>query len=216
MGFSQEGEFCNPLSLLKKESMGNRIHLLSEQTINQIAAGEVIENPASVVKELIENGVDAGATHIRVEILSGGFQWIKISDDGSGMSPDEAVLSLQRHATSKIQNADDLFSLTTMGFRGEALASIAAISKMTLLTALESAPALRLEREGGKTIEGGPDVRARGTTIEVRSLFYNVPARKKFQKSAAASSAEITKVVTQLALAHPEVGFEFVQQNQVQ
>jgi len=196
--------------------MGNRIHLLSEQTINQIAAGEVIENPASVVKELIENGVDAGATHIRVEILSGGFQWIKISDDGSGMSPDEAVLSLQRHATSKIQNADDLFSLTTMGFRGEALASIAAISKMTLLTALERAPAIRLEIEGGKTIEAGPDARARGTSIEVRSLFYNVPARKKFQKSAAASSAEITKVVTQLALAHPEVGFEFVQQNQVQ
>jgi DNA mismatch repair protein MutL len=197
------------------ELMGNRIHLLSEQTVNQIAAGEVIENPASVVKELVENGVDARSTHICIEILSGGFQWIKVSDNGSGMSPDEAVLCLQRHATSKIVDADDLFSLTTMGFRGEALASIAAISKMTLLTALENAPAVCLEVEGGKIKEVGPDARSRGTSIEVRSLFYNVPARKKFQKSAAASSAEITKVVTQLALAHPDVGFDFIQQNQV-
>jgi DNA mismatch repair protein MutL len=192
--------------------MGNRIHLLSEQTINQIAAGEVIENPASVVKELVENGVDAGATHITIEILSGGFQWIKISDNGSGMSPDEALLCLQRHATSKIVGADDLFSLKTMGFRGEALASIAAISKLTLLTALESAPAVRLEVEGGKIIQATPDARARGTSIEVRSLFYNIPARKKFQKSAAASSAEITKIATQLALAHPDVGFELIGQ----
>ncbi|MBS0604861.1 MAG: DNA mismatch repair endonuclease MutL [Verrucomicrobia bacterium] len=193
--------------------MPSKIRILSDQTINQIAAGEVIENPASVVKELVENAVDAGARHVTIEILGGGFQLIKISDDGSGMSPDDAVLCLERHATSKITGADDLFSLTTMGFRGEALASIAAISKTSLFSALEGSPAVNLEVEGGKIAHVGPAARARGTTIEVRSLFYNVPARKKFQKSPAASSAEITKVVTQLALAHPEVGFELIQQN---
>ncbi len=196
--------------------MASKICILSDQTINQIAAGEVIENPASVIKELIENAIDAGATQISIEVLSGGFQGIKISDNGSGMSPDDAVLSLQRHATSKIVDADDLFALTTMGFRGEALASIAAISKMTLLTAMENAPAVLLEIEGGKIDHIAPSARTRGTTIEVRSLFYNVPARKKFQKSAAASSAEITKAVTQLALAHPEIGFELVQQRHSQ
>lgn len=196
--------------------MGHKIHILSDQTINQIAAGEVIENPASVIKELVENAIDAKATRICIEVLSGGFQWIKISDDGSGMAPDDAVLCLQRHATSKIVNVDDLFALKTMGFRGEALASIAAISKMSLLTALENAPAVLIEIEGGKLHDTHPAARARGTTIEVRSLFYNVPARKKFQKSASASSAEITRTVTQLALAHPEIGFELIQQNRSQ
>lgn len=193
--------------------MASKIRVLSDQTINQIAAGEVIENPASVVKELVENAIDAGASRVTIEVLAGGFQWIKISDDGTGMSADDAVLSLERHATSKILSADDLFSLATMGFRGEALASIAAIAKMNLITALENAPAIALEVEGGKIVHAGPAARLRGTTIEVRSLFYNVPARKKFQKSAAASSAEITKIVTQLALAHPEIGIELIQQN---
>jgi DNA mismatch repair protein MutL len=197
-------------------SIGNKIRILSDQTINQIAAGEVIENPACVVKELVENAIDAQATHISIEILSGGFQWIKISDNGSGMAPDDAALCLQRHATSKIFEAHDLFALTTMGFRGEALASIAAISKMKLLTALENSPAILLEVEGGKIHDIAPGARSRGTTVEVRSLFYNVPARKKFQKSVAASHAEITKGVTQLALAHPEVGFELIQKNHSQ
>jgi len=196
--------------------MGSKISILSDQTINQIAAGEVIENPASVVKELVENGIDAGASHITIEILSGGFQKIKISDDGTGMTPEDAALCLERHATSKIIGAEDLFALTTMGFRGEALASIAAISKMTLLTALENAPAALLEIEGGEIRSIGPGARCRGTTIEVRSLFYNVPARKKFQKSVAASRAEITKIVTHLALAHPEIGFELREQNDIQ
>jgi DNA mismatch repair protein MutL len=196
--------------------MSNKIYILSDQTINQIAAGEVIENPASVIKELVENAIDAGATRISIEVLSGGFQWIKISDNGSGMAPDDAAICLQRHTTSKIVNASDLFALKTMGFRGEALASISAISKMTLLTALENGPAVLLEIEGGKINDISPAARSRGTTIEVRSLFYNVPARKKFQKSASASSAEITKVVTQLSLAHPEIGFELIQQNQPQ
>lgn len=193
--------------------MASKIRILSDQTINQIAAGEVIENPASVVKELVENAIDAGATHVTVETLGGGFQWIKISDDGVGMSPDDAVLSLERHATSKIISADDIFSLTTMGFRGEALASIAAISKMQLVTAQGNAPAISLEVEGGKVAHAGPAARSRGTTLEIRSLFYNVPARKKFQKSAAASSAEVTRIVTQLALAHPEIGITLIQQN---
>jgi DNA mismatch repair protein MutL len=196
--------------------MTNKIRILSDRTINQIAAGEVIENPASVIKELIENAIDSGASWITLEILGGGFQWIKISDDGSGMTPEDAVLCLERYATSKIVDADDLYSLTTMGFRGEALASIAAISKMTLLTALENAPAVFLEVEGGIVSHIEPGARSRGTTIEIRSLFYNVPARKKFQKSATASHAEITKIVTQLALAHPEVGFELIQQKRSQ
>ncbi len=193
--------------------MSSKIQILSEETINQIAAGEVIENPASVVKEMVENAVDAGASHISIEILSGGFQKIKVSDDGSGMSSDDALLCLKRHATSKITEAKDLFTLATMGFRGEALASIAAVSKLTMLSALENAPAICIETEGGVVTQSGPGARSRGTTIEVRSLFYNVPARKKFQKSSAASNAEITKIVTQLALAHPEVGFELIQQN---
>ena len=193
--------------------MASKIRVLSDQTINKIAAGEVVENPASVVKELVENAIDAGAHRVTIEILAGGFQLIKISDDGSGMPPDDAVLSIERHATSKLCSADDLFSLVTMGFRGEALASIAAISKINLTTALEDSSAIVLEVEGGQITHAGPAARSRGTTIEVRSLFYNVPARKKFQKSASASSAEITKIVTQLALAHPEIGIELIQHN---
>jgi DNA mismatch repair protein MutL len=199
-----------------KPIMSSKIQLLSEQTINQIAAGEVIENPSSVVKELVENAIDAGASHVAIEILSGGFQKIKVTDDGSGMSAEDAFLCLKRHATSKIADAKDLFNLVTMGFRGEALASIAAVSKLSLLSALENAPANLIEAEGGIVLRTGPGARSRGTTIEVRSLFYNVPARKKFQKSAAASSAEITKIITQLALAHPEIGFELIQQNRSQ
>jgi DNA mismatch repair protein MutL len=163
--------------------MSSKISVLSDQTVNQIAAGEVIENPASVVKELIENAIDAGAKHLKIEILAGGFQLIKISDDGSGMSPDDALLCLKRHATSKIVDAEDLFALTTMGFRGEALASLASVSKLLMLTALENAPAVELEAEGGKILYINPAARTRGTTIDVRSLFFNVPARKKFGPS---------------------------------
>ena len=189
------------------------IQILSDLTINQIAAGEVIENPSSVVKELVENSIDAGSTHITVETLAGGFQWIRLSDNGSGMSPEDAVLSLERHATSKMVNADDLFSLYTMGFRGEALASIASISKMTLLTSLDGERATCVNVEGGKISSVQASARAKGTTIEIHSLFYNVPARKKFQKSPASSSAEITKTMTHLALGHPRVGFTLIQHN---
>lgn len=187
----------------------SKIHLLSEETINQIAAGEVIENPASVVKELVENSVDAGATDICVMIRGGGLQYISISDDGIGMSEEDALLSLQRHATSKIQSSEDLFRLATMGFRGEALASIAAISKMTLITSLQEL-GIRIEIEGGKIVEVVPHPRTRGTTIEVRSLFYNVPARKKFQKSPNLCASDVSKVMTLMGLAHPSVAMTYL------
>lgn len=192
--------------------MSLKIRQLSSQTINQIAAGEVIENPASVVKELVENALDASSTHIVIEVKGGGQQLIRVSDNGSGMSQDDALLSLERHATSKIQDVSDLWTLSTMGFRGEALASIAAISKLTLTTSLHTQGA-QVEIEGGKLLRTSPCARAQGTTVEVRSLFYNVPARKKFQKSAGANNAEILRIIFSLSLAYPEVSFELLQQD---
>ena len=191
------------------------IRVLTEETINKIAAGEVIENPASVVKELIENALDAGSRSIFIEIKGGGFQLIKIADDGSGMSSDDAVLCFERHATSKISGIDDLSSLNSMGFRGEALASIAAISRVDLTTALQKGPATHVEVEGGKIRSVSPASRQQGTTFEVRSLFYNVPARRKFQKSSTAAAAEVHKLVVSLALAHPEIGFELLSNEQL-
>ncbi len=195
--------------------MPQKIRVLSEETINQIAAGEVVENPASVVKELVENAIDAGATHLTIDCGGGGFQHITVIDNGSGMNADDALLCLERHATSKINLSEDLESLKTMGFRGEALASIAAISKMTLTTAEQDRQGVSVEVEGGKICRVIPAARTRGTTMEVRSLFYNVPARKQFQKSMTASSAEITRMVTHLALAHVDVGFELIHHNKV-
>lgn len=189
-----------------------KIRTLEEQTINQIAAGEVIENPASVVKELVENAVDAGASQIKVEIFSGGFQNISVSDNGSGMSRDDALLCFTRHATSKIQKVEDLSYLSTMGFRGEALSSIAAISKVTLTTSCGST-GVKMEVEAGRILSIEPAPRMKGSSVEVRSLFYNTPARKKFQKSASASSAEITKLMTFLSLAYPEIGLSLWHQD---
>ncbi len=189
-----------------------KIKTLDEQTINQIAAGEVIENPASVVKELVENAVDAGASQIKVEIFSGGFQSIIVSDNGSGMSREDALICFTRHATSKIQKAEDLSNLSTMGFRGEALSSIAAISRVVLTTSSEAA-GIKLEVEAGRVLSIDPAPRVKGSSVEVRSLFYNVPARKKFQKSVPASSAEITKLMTFLSLAYPELGLSLWHQD---
>ena len=194
--------------------MTPKIKALSEQTINQIAAGEVIESPASVVKELVENAIDAGASHIVVAIAGGGHQMVRVSDNGAGMGKEDALMCLERHATSKIEKADDLIVLATMGFRGEALASIASVSKVRIVTAEENATGTEIEVEGGKVLHIGAAPRARGTTMEVRSLFYNVPARKKFQKSVAASTAEVSKIVTHQALAHPEIGFELLVQEE--
>ncbi len=186
------------------------ILLLPEHVVNQIAAGEVIENPACVVKELVENALDAGANNIIVEIKGGGLLYIAVHDDGHGMSPEDALMSLQRHATSKIASFDDLSRLMTMGFRGEALASIAAVSKMKITSAGEGRAAVCIAVEGGVIQPSETASRRRGTSIEVRHLFYNVPVRKKFQKSVNASIAAISRIVEQLSLAYPHKNFTLI------
>jgi DNA mismatch repair protein MutL len=191
-----------------KSSMG-RIHVLSDQVANQIAAGEVVDRPASVVKELLENALDAGATRIRVEIEAGGRRLIRLADDGCGMSRDDALLAFERHATSKIRSSDDLLSIATLGFRGEALPSIASISRLELVTRPpEDATGTRIEIAGGKilTVEdsGGPH----GTTLTVRDLFFNTPARRKFLRAETTELSHVTALVTHYALAHPEMHFE--------
>ncbi|GIX07751.1 MAG: hypothetical protein KatS3mg115_2154 [Candidatus Poribacteria bacterium] len=184
------------------------VRVLPEEVANQIAAGEVVERPASVVKELVENALDAGATEIRVELLDGGRRFIQVSDNGSGMSPEDALLAIRRHATSKLQSAEDLLHIQTLGFRGEALPSIASVSKFELITRTADAlEGTRILIEGGKLIAHGPIGCPVGTQVTVRSLFYNVPARLKFLK---AVSTELTHVVQQVqwaALTHPSVRF---------
>ncbi|HSX27125.1 MAG TPA: DNA mismatch repair endonuclease MutL [Chlamydiales bacterium] len=191
--------------------MEKRIQRLPEALINQIAAGEVVENPASIVKELVENSLDAGATRIVVEVNGGGLQGIYVEDDGCGMGREDALLCLERHATSKIVCVEDLQALATMGFRGEALAAIASVSHFQLKTG-NGNEATRVMAEGGRVSAVEPCARNRGTTVEVRSLFYNVPARKKFQKSVSACSAQVTRVMEALALANPNVGFILISQ----
>lgn len=196
---------------LLDERMSSKIRVLDEQTINQIAAGEVIENPASVVKEMVENSIDAGATDICVEIRGGGRQLIRITDNGCGMSSDDAVLCFERHATSKIRSHDDIHSVLSMGFRGEAIPSIGSISKLTLLTCTHGAEEGTLVIvDGGRIVKSSPAARSPGTTIEVKSLFFNVPVRKKFQRSPAYDASEILKVVSIQALAHPEIKFQLI------
>src|ERR1017187_372122 len=161
----------------------NRIKLLPEQVANQIAAGEVIERPASVVKELVENALDAGAKKVTVEIQAGGRSLIRVTDDGTGMSRDDALLCLERHATSKIQKAEDLAAIVTMGFRGEALPSIASVSRFTLTTRERdggSPEGTQIAVNGGKIVEVKAAGSATGTSVEVRQLFFNLPARRKF------------------------------------
>lgn len=183
-----------------------RIQILSEETINQIAAGEVIESPSSVVKELIENAIDADAKKITIEISQGGLNLIRVIDDGIGMEKEDALLSIQRHATSKMQNPKDLFSLITMGFRGEALAAIGAVSKLVLTTATNGL-GIKILIEAGVLKSERAVARVRGTTMEVKELFFNVPARKKFQKNPNVLSAEIFRLVTQFALGFPSIHF---------
>lgn len=193
--------------------MSNQIHILDEKTINQIAAGEVIENPSSCVKELVENAIDAKASQVEVHIVAGGRKKIEIVDNGSGMSFDDALLSLERHATSKIRTITDMDTIHSMGFRGEALASIAAISRFELHTS-DDKEASKVVCHGGKIIDQMVSSRTRGTTISVSSLFYNVPARKEFQKSISYDTREITRIVTNLALAYPKISFKLVQDHQ--
>jgi DNA mismatch repair protein MutL len=190
----------------------NRIRLLSEQVANQIAAGEVIERPASVVKELVENSLDAGASRISVEILAAGRGLIRVTDDGCGMSRDDALLCLERHATSKISSAADLTRVQTMGFRGEAVPSIASVSRFTLTTCErhaeeETRPGSQIVINGGRIIEVRESGLSPGTSVEVRSLFFNVPARRKFLRSDETERAHIQHWLTTAALAHPAVAF---------
>jgi len=186
-----------------------RIHVLPPGLVNQIAAGEVVERPASVVKELVENALDAGARQIQVDVEEGGLALVRVADDGCGMDGDDALLALERHATSKLKDAAGLAAIATMGFRGEALPAIASVSRMRIDTADGAAGAAgtRLVLEGGRVIEHGPVARPKGTTIEVRDLFFNTPARRKFMRAAATEAGHASETVIRLALAHPEVGF---------
>ncbi len=186
-----------------------RIRVLSDQVANQIAAGEVVERPASVVKELLENSLDAGATRIRIEVEGGGRKLIRIVDNGHGMVRDDALLAFERHATSKLHTSDDLLSIRTLGFRGEALPSIASVSRLTLATRAEDEEAgTEVEIAGGNILRVDDAGMPAGTTIAVRDLFYNTPARRKFLKSEQTELAHIAALVTHYALAHPSRHFE--------
>ena len=196
----------------------NRIRLLSEQVANQIAAGEVVERPASVVKELVENALDAGAGRVTVEIQAGGRSLIRVTDDGSGMSKDDALLCLERHATSKIQKAEDLAAIGTLGFRGEALPSIASVSRFTLTSCErggDSPDGVQVIVHGGKILEVKSAGHAPGTSVEARQLFYNLPARRKFLRSEETERTHIQHYLTLAALAFPGVGFTFLQDQRV-
>jgi DNA mismatch repair protein MutL len=188
-----------------------RITRLPDELANQIAAGEVVERPASVIKELVENAIDAEATRITITTEYGGKKLIRVEDDGVGMAPDDARLSLERHATSKISRADDLGAIVTLGFRGEALPSMASVSHFRLRTRARGEPSGTEIRVNAGVVEsvmeaGGPE----GTLVDVADLFYNLPARRKFLKSDAAESAQVSKTVTQLALCYPRIGFVLV------
>ncbi|HEY5885663.1 MAG TPA: DNA mismatch repair endonuclease MutL [Pyrinomonadaceae bacterium] len=186
----------------------SKIRVLPDHVANQIAAGEVVERPASVAKELVENAIDAGATRITIDIEAGGRRLLKVSDDGHGMVRDDAILAFERHATSKISKSEDLAGIATLGFRGEALASIASVARVDLTTHTEDATAgTRVVIEGGKMRDVKDAAHPRGTTIIVRDLFFNVPARRKFLRSEATESFHLTNLVTHYALAHPEIAF---------
>jgi DNA mismatch repair protein MutL len=186
-----------------------RIRVLSDQVANQIAAGEVVDRPASVVKELLENALDAGATHIRIEIEAGGRRLIRVADNGCGMVRDDALLAFERHATSKIRSSDDLLSIATLGFRGEALPSIASISRLELVTRpADNSTGTRLEIAGGKILAVEDAAGPPGATIAVRDLFFNTPARRKFLRAETTELSHVTALVTHYALAHPEIHFE--------
>ena len=189
------------------------IHLLPESTANQIAAGEVVQRPASVVKELLENAVDAGSNSIKLFIKNGGSTLVQVDDNGSGMNAFDARMCWERHATSKIVKAEDLYNLNTLGFRGEALASIASVSEVEMRTkSAEESVATRIVINAG-TLETQENVAAtQGTSIAVKNLFYNIPARKNFLKSITVETKHIFEEYQRIALAYPEISFEFVNQ----
>ena len=192
------------------------IHVLDETTINKIAAGEVVERPASVIKELIENSIDASATNIEVEIGDGGVAYMRITDNGIGMTEEDARLAILRHATSKIQQVEDLFDIASLGFRGEALASIASVSHFSLTTRkADSDLGTRITVDGGTFTDCIPYGTAPGTTIEIRDLFYNTPARRKFLKSERTESSKIQDIVGKLALSNPHISFKLIVDDRV-
>ena len=194
-----------------------KIIQLDRHVADLIAAGEVVERPASAVKELVENSIDAGAKNITIELQNGGMTFLRITDDGCGMAPDDARTAFLRHATSKIRKKEDLACIGTLGFRGEALAAISAVSKIDLLTRAQgAADGVRLHLEAGKVLSEEPAGCPCGTTILVRELFYNTPARMKFMKSDAAEASAVFSVVQQQALAHPEISFRFLKDGQEQ
>jgi DNA mismatch repair protein MutL len=185
-----------------------KIHQLPADLANQIAAGEVVERPASVIKELVENSIDAGARRIAISVELGGKKLIQVDDDGEGMTPEDARLAIERHATSKIRRADDLERIATLGFRGEALPSIASVSHFTLRSRVRGSESGTEVRVNGGAVASVTEVgMPEGTSIGVADLFYNLPARRKFLKSDAAESAQVSRIVTQLALCYPEIGF---------
>src|SRR3984885_3886081 len=185
-----------------------RIRILPENVANKIAAGEVVERPASVVKELLETALGAGASPIRVEVEACGKRMIRVIDDGCGMAHDDALLAFERHATSKLRTANDLLSIATLGFRGEALPTIAAVSRLVLETrTAEEDQGTRIEFGAGKLFGVKPAGVPAGTSISVSDLFYSVPARRKFLKSETTELGHIASLVTHYALAHPEVQF---------
>ena len=192
------------------------IHVLDETTINKIAAGEVVERPASVIKELIENAIDASATNIEVEIGDGGVAYMRITDNGIGMTEEDARLAILRHATSKIQQVEDLFDIASLGFRGEALASIASVSHFALTTRkADSDLGTRITVDGGTFTDCIPYGAAPGTTIEIRDLFYNTPARRKFLKSERTEASKIQDIVGKLALSNPHISFKLIVDDRV-
>src|SRR6476620_7791571 len=186
----------------------NKIKVLPDNLANQIAAGEVVERPASVIKELVENAIDAGATRLQIDIELGGRRLMQVIDNGEGMTRDDAVLAFERHATSKIKTLEDLGRIGTLGFRGEALASIASVAKveLTAKTEQDTIPT-KVIVEGGRLVDVKDAARDTGTTIAVRDLFFNTPARRKFMRSEATENYHLTSIVTHYALAHPEIAF---------
>lgn len=192
------------------------IHLLDEKTINQIAAGEVVERPVNAVKEMVENSIDANASEIEVEIADGGITYIRVTDNGSGMDKEDAEMSIIRHATSKISTVDNIFHISSLGFRGEALASIAAVSKCTLTTRQkDNSEGIQLDIESGKITDSKIVGAPVGTTIEVRELFYNVPARKKFLKTERTEAGRINTIIGKMALSHPTIAFRLINNGRV-
>ena len=191
--------------------MSSIIHVLDEKTANKIAAGEVVERPSSVIKELTENALDAGATTVEIEIADGGSSYMRVSDNGSGMSEEDAKKSIIRHGTSKISSIEDIFSITSLGFRGEAVPSIAAVSELVMTTRMNDTDlTFRMVLSGGSVKEEEHTGASVGTTMEVRNLFFNTPARKKFMKSERTESSKISDIITKLALTRPDVAFTFI------